>query len=545
MDGDPTGSKTPRMHGSTSRANREIPGLLQHSVRQDAGAQREVERRTPLMYEPGKSDSRAVPRKAPNKARRQAAEGLEGRRLAKQNSPQATTLRTQGRVRVHAALGRVRQAARREKGARFTALLHHIYAIDTLRAAFYDLERDAAPGVDGETWQHYCEDLEANLAELSNRLRYGAYRAQPVRRVYIPKRDGKQRPIGVPAFEDKVVQRATVSVLNAVYEPEFAGFSYGARPSRGAHQALAALDQALVRQRVSWILDADLQDFFGSLEHSWLMRFVEHRIGDKRVVRLIRQWLAAGVLEEGTWAPSEAGTPQGGSISPLAANLYMHYVFDLWAERWRRTAARGDMVVVRYLDDFIVGFQNRADAERFLTALRERLRHFGLTLHPNKTRLLEFGRFAAQDRQARGQGKPETFQFLGFVHACGQTRKGGFTVHRQTAAERLRTKLSEVKGELRRRMHVPIPKVGQWLASVVRGHCQYYGIVGNSRAMRRFRNEVCRLWHHVLSRRSQRGPITWEQMQRLTERWIPRTHIVHPSSSVTFGVMMQGKSPVR
>ena len=306
------------------------------------------------MHKPGKSDNRIVPTKAPNKARRRAAEGLEGRRLAKQNSPQATTLRTQGRARVHAALGRVRQTARREKGARFTALLHHIYAIDTLRAAFYELERDAAPGVDGETWEHYGEDLEANLAELSNRRRYGAYRAQPVRRVYIPKRDGKQRPIGVTALEIRVVQRATVSVLNAVYEPEFAGFSYGARPGRGAHQALAALDQVFIRRRVSWILDADLQDFFGSLEHSWLIRFVEHRIGDKRVVRLIRQWLAAGVLEEGTWAPSEAGAPQGGSISPLAANLYMHYVFDLWAERWRRTTARGDVVVVRYLDDFIV-----------------------------------------------------------------------------------------------------------------------------------------------------------------------------------------------
>src|SRR5262249_38981875 len=332
----------------------------------------------------------------------------------------------------------------------------------TLRAAFYELERDAAPGVDGETWEHYGRELEANLAELSNRVRRGTYRPQPVRRVYIPKRGNteQQRPIGVTALEDKIVQRATTKVLNAVYEPEFAGFSYGARPGRNAHQALTALDWAIAKKRVKWVLDADLRDFFGSLGHDQLIRFVEHRIGDKRVVRLIRQWLAAGVLEEGTWAPSEAGTPQGGSISPLAANLYMHYVFDLWAERWRRTAARGDVVAVRYLDDFIVGFQNRAAAERFLRALRERLRQFGLTLHPNKTRLLEFGRFAAQDRQARGHGKPETFQFLGFVHACGQTRKGGFTVHRQTAAERLRTKLGEVKGELRRGRHGPIPGVG-------------------------------------------------------------------------------------
>src|SRR6266700_6531984 len=321
------------MHG-----NREIPGFSRRTrSRAGAGAQREAERRTPLMHEPGKSDSRVVPKKVPNKARRRAAEGLEGRRLAKRNSPQATTLRTQGRARVHAALGRVRQAAEHKKGVRFTALLHHIYAIDTLRAAFYNLERDAAPGVDGETWEHYGEKLEANLAELSDRLRRGAYRPQPVRRVYIPKRDGKQRPIGVTALEDKIVQRATVAVLNAVYEPEFAGFSYGARPGRSAHQALAALDQAIEKRRVNWVLDADLRDFFGSLDHSHLIRFVEHRIGDKRVVRLIRQWLAAGVLEEdGTWTRSGTGTEQGGSISPLLANVYLHYVFDVWTQRWRK-----------------------------------------------------------------------------------------------------------------------------------------------------------------------------------------------------------------
>src|SRR6202521_139490 len=440
MDRDPTGSETPRMHGNTSRAKREIPGLLHQSIRQTDGAQREVGRRTPLMYEPGKSDSRVLPRKVPNNARRRAAEGLEERRLAKRNSPQATTLRTQGRARVHAALGRVRQVAEQKKGVRFTALLHHIYAIDTLRAAFYNLERDAAPGVDGETWEHYGERLEANLAELSDRLRSGTYRPQPVRRVYIPKRgDAKQqRPIGITAVEDKIVQRATAAVLDAVYEPEFAGFSYGARPGRSAHQALTALDQAIEKRRVKWVLDADLRDFFGSLEHSQLIRFVEHRIGDKRVVRLIRRWLAAGVLEDGAWTLSETGTPQGGSISPLAANLYMHYVFDLWAQQWRRTTAQGEMIIVRYLDDFIVGFQYRDDAERFLTALRERLGQFGLTLHPDKTRLLEFGRYAAQNRQERGEKKPETFQFLGFVHSCGRSRSGEFRVQRHTVGERLR-----------------------------------------------------------------------------------------------------------
>jgi RNA-directed DNA polymerase len=536
------------MHGNTSHANREIPGVLQLALPGlDVGAQREVGRRTPLLHEPGKSDSRVVPRKVPNEARRRAAEGLEGRRLAKRNSSQATTRRTQSRARVQAALGRVRQAAHQQKGVRFTALLHHIYAIDTLRAAFYELERDAAPGVDGVTWEGYGQDLEANLAELSDRVGRGTYRPQPVRRVYIPKR-GKaqqQRPIGVTALEDKIVQRATAAVLNAVYEPEFAGFSYGGRPGRSAHQALAALDQAITKRRVKWVLDADLRDFFGSLEHAWLIRFVEHRIGDKRVVRLIRLWLAAGVLEDGTWAASETGTPQGGSISPLAANLYMHYVLDLWAQRWRRTVARAEVVIVRYLDDFIVGFQKRAEAESFRKALRERLGQFGLTLHPDKTRLLEFGRFATQNRQARGHGKPETFQFLGFVHACEHTRTGWFVIHRHTAAERLRAKLAEVKDELRRRRHAPVPEVGTYLAAVVRGHVQYYGIKGNSTAIRQFHREVGRLWQRALSRRSQKGPVTWRRMASLLARWLPPPRIAHPSAEKLFAVMTQGKSPVR
>jgi RNA-directed DNA polymerase len=537
------------MHGNTSDANREIPGLLQLSLPwMDAGAQREVgNRRTPLMYEPGKSDSRVVPRNVPNKTRRRAAEGLEGRRLAKRNSPQATTLRTQGRARVHAALGRVRHAAEQQKGVRFTALLHHIYAIDTLRAAFHDLKRDAAPGVDGQTWEGYGRDLEANLADLSDRVRRGTYRPQPVRRVYIPKRGNtqQQRPIGVTALEDKIVQRATTMVLSAVYEPEFAGFSYGGRPGRSAHHALAALDQAITKRRVKWVLDADLRNFFGSLEHSWLIRFVEHRIGDKRVVRLIRQWLAAGVLEDGAWAPSDAGTPQGGSISPLAANLYMHYVFDLWVQRWRRTEARAEMIVVRYLDDFIVGFQKRADAVHFRKMLRERLGQFGLTLHPDKTRLLEFGRFATQDRQARAKGKPETFQFLGFVHACEHTQTGWFVVHRHTAAQRLREKLAEVKDELRRRRHAPIPEVGAYLAAVVRGHSQYFGIKGNSKAIQQFHREVGRLWQRALSRRSQKGVVRWRRMQRLLDRWLPPPRIAHPTAEKVFAVLTQGRSPVR
>jgi RNA-directed DNA polymerase len=498
------------------------------------------------MHEPGKSDSLVVPKKVSNKARQRVAEGLEGRGLAERNSPQATTLRTQGRARVQAGLGRVRQAAEGQKGVRFTALLHHIYAIDALREAFYSLERDAAPGVDGETWEHYGQALEANLAELSDRVRRGAYRPQPVRRAYVPKRDRQQqRPIGVTAVEDKIVQRATVAVLNAVYEPEFAGFSYGSRPGRSAHQALAALDRGLMTKPMNWVLDADLRNFFGSLDQEHLVRFVEHRIGDKRVVRLIRRWLAAGVLEDGAWTRSEVGTEQGGSISPLLANLYLHYVFDLWAQRWRKTEVHGEVILVRYLDDFIVGFQAQEDAERFLSALRGRLEQYGLSLHPDKTRLLEFGRQAAQRRRARGQGKPETFQFLGFVHSCGRTRKGWFTVRRHTIGDRWRAKLKEVKEELRRRWHDPIPEVGQWLGAVVRGHCQYYGIAGNAWAIKRFREEVNRLWHRALGRRSQKGRVKRVRMQRLIDRFIPRARIVHPWPSVMFAVMTQGKSPVR
>jgi RNA-directed DNA polymerase len=499
------------------------------------------------MHESGKSDSRVVPKKVPNKARQRAAEGLEGRRLAERNSAQATTLRTQGRARVHEVLGRVRQAAEGQQGVRFTALLHHIYAIDTLRAAFQGLERDAAPGVDGETWEHYGQELEARLAELSDRVRRGAYRPQPVRRAYVPKRDGQQqRPIGVAAVEDKIVQRATALVLTAVYEPEFAGFSYGARPGRSAQQALVALDRGLMSKPIGWVLDADLRNFCGSLNQEHLVRFVEHRIGDKRVVRLIRRWLAAGVLEDGAWTRSEVGTEQGGSISPLLANVYLHYVYDLWAQRWRTTAAQGEVITVRYLDDFIVGFQVQADAERFLEVLRERLEHYGLSLHPDKTRLLEFGRHAAQHRRGRGQGKPETFQFLGFVHSCGRSWKTGrFTVRRHTIGDRQRAKLKEVKEELRRRWHDPIPEVGQWLGAVVRGHCQYYGIAGNAWAIKRFREEVNRLWHRALGRRSQKGQVKRERMQRLIEHYIPRARIVHPWPSVTFAVMTQGRSPVR
>jgi RNA-directed DNA polymerase len=481
-----------------------------------------------LMNERGKSDDLVVPKKPPNNAATAAAEVVEGRGSAEGNADEHDTRRTQRREGVPSGLERLRQAAKEDRKQRFTALLHHVYDIERLRAAYDETERNAAAGVDGETWRHYGQNLEENLRDLSERLKRGAYRAKPVRRAYIPKADGRQRPLGIPALEDKIVQRAVVEVLQAIYEQDFLGFSYGFRPGRSPHGALDALSVGIHRRKVAWVLDADIRAFFDTLSHEWLVRFVEHRVGDRRIVRLIQKWLAAGVLEDGEWTRSDKGTVQGGSVSPLLANVYLHYAFDLWVEQWRRKRARGDVIVVRYADDFVVGFQHRQDAERFLGELRERLAKFDLELHPEKTRLIAFGRFAAPDRQKRGEGKPETFDFLGFTHICGKSRKGKFLVLRQTIKKRLRSKLRDVKQELRRRMHAPIPEQGTWLASVVRGHQQYYGVPGNQPALGLFRIEVARLWQKTLARRSQTARIPWDRMARLVARWIPLVRLHHP-----------------
>jgi group II intron reverse transcriptase/maturase len=411
--------------------------------------------------------------------------------------------------------------------------MHHIYAVDTLREAYYRLKREAAPGVDGMTWQQYGEDLEANLQDLSGKLARGAYRARPVQRVYVPKPDGRQRPIGVPALEDKIVQRATVAVLNQIYEVDFLGFSYGFRLGRSPRDAVEALDKAIWTRKVNWIVDADVRSFFDAMVHEWAVTFVEHRIGDKRVIRLIRKWLTAGVLEDGTWTQVEQGSPQGGSASPLLANVYLHYVFDLWVQQWRRKRAHGDVVVVRFVDDFIVGFQHRSDAEQFLVELKERFQKFGLELHPDKTRLLEFGRFAAENRQQRQQGKPETFDFLGLTHVCAHDRKGWFVVKRRTMGKRMRAKLKEVNTGLRRRLNEPIREVGEWLASVLRGHYRYYGVVGNLDALSRFRYAVAQAWHRTLERRSQKASVKWERMARLIKRWLPPARLYHPPRPMT------------
>jgi len=490
------------------------------------------------MNEHRKSDRSVVPKKHPNKVERSAAEGVEGRGLAKGNSREQNARRTQCRISAHSALERVRQAARKDRKAQFTALMHHIYNPEMLRVAYFKLKREAAPGVDGETWRHYGEALEENLQDLSERLKRGAYRAKPVRRVYIPKTDGGQRPLGVTALEDKVVQRAAVEVLNAIYEPEFLGFSYGFRPGRSQHNALDALYAGLLTKKVNWVLDIDIRDFFGAIDHEWLVKFVEHRIADQRVVRLIQKWLNAGVLEDGKRTRMEEGTPQGGSASPLLANIYLHYVFDLWTRAWRKKPTGGDVIVVRFADDVVLGFQSKSDADRFLTELTERFRKFHLELHPEKTRLLEFGPYAAKNREQRGQGKPETFNFLGFTHICGKKRNGGhFTVLRQTIRKRLQAKLSAVKAELKCRMHDPIPEQGKWLRSVVGGHIRYYGVPMNGPALSIFRFQVGWLWHRVLSRRSQNGRVLWTRMKRLIDRWLPPARVCHPYPLRRLGVI--------
>jgi group II intron reverse transcriptase/maturase len=498
-----------------------------------------------MMHGREKSDGVVVPVKSSNQPERTGAETVEGRTPAKGNSHERTTLRTQGRDGVHSALARVRGAAQKDKRQRFTALLHHVYDVEHLRAAYLALRRDAAAGIDGETWRHYGERLEENLQDLSQRLARGSYRARPVRRVFIPKADGRQRPLGVPVLEDKLVQRATAEVLSAVYEPDFLGFSYGFRPGRSAHHALDALAVGIATRRVRWVLDADIRSFFDTMKHAWIVKFLEHRVADERVVRLIQKWLNAGVLGDGERTRREEGAVQGGSISPLLANLYLHYVFDLWTHQWRRQHAHGEVIVVRYADDFVVGFEHEREAEAFLAALRERFAQFGLELHPDKTRILEFGRSAAEHRAARGLGKPETFDFLGFTHICAKTRSGGFRVQRQTMRTRLRAKLSEVKTELRRRMTQSIAEQGAYLRAVVLGHSRYYGVPGNHVAPQVFRHQLRWLWGRTLRRRGQRRGLTWERFSAHAARWLPFPRICHPWPSQRLAVRTQGKSRMR
>src|SRR3979411_1259226 len=479
-----------------------------------------------MMHGRGKSDSAVVAAKPTNNAERSAAEPVEPRAEAEGNADQQSMRQTQGWASVSQALERIRQIAKERETEQFTALLHHVSA-DLLGEVFFELKENAAPGVDGLSWREYEADLERNLEDLHARLHRGAYRALPSRRVYIPKPDGGQRPLAVAALEDKIVQRATAAVLNAIYEEGFLGFSYGFRPGRGAHDALDALVVCIHSKKVSFILDADIRSFFDEISQDWLIRFVDHRIGDKRIIRLIQKWLKAGILEDGVVSVSDRGTGQGSVISPLLANIYLHYALDLWAMRWRQRQATGDMIIVRYADDFIVGFEHQVDARFFLDEMRERLGKFALSLHPEKTRLIEFGRFAAERRKRRGLGKPETFNFLGFTFICGKTRAGKFQIRRKTRADRMRAKLKEIKQEMRRRMPQPIPEQGRWLGRVVRGYFNYHAVPTNGRALEVFRHHVTDLWRRTLRRRSQKDRMTWERMTQLGDARLPKPIIAH------------------
>jgi RNA-directed DNA polymerase len=507
------------------RENRETP-LLSGSKQPDR-LEKAMSNKTSVNGD-GESDERVVPTKCANEGEVGPEECTEGSRSTKGNAEEDHTLRTQSREGVSQGLGGVRQAARRDKKQKFTALLHHVTK-DLLRRSYYELKRQAAPGVDGVTWQQYGEGLEERLTDLHERIHRGSYRAQPSRRTYIPKADGRQRPLGIAALEDKVTQQAVVTVLNEIYEEDFLGFSYGFRPGRSQHDALDALTVGLKRKKVNWVLDLDVRGFFDNVSHEWLEKFIEHRIADRRILRLIQKWLRAGVSEEGEWKETKVGTPQGAVVSPLLANIYLHYVFDLWVDQWRRKKAEGDMIVVRYADDAVLGFERRREAEAFLGDLGERMRKFGLELHPEKTRLIEFGRYAGSNRERRGEGKPETFDFLGFTHISGKSRKGDwFVVKRQTVKKRLRNKLRAIRQELRKRWHEPIAETGNWLGTVVRGYFNYHAVPGNFQALRAFRREIARAWLEALRRRSQRSKIRWDQFGPLIDRFLPLPRILHP-----------------
>jgi group II intron reverse transcriptase/maturase len=513
--------------------NRETSSLAASGTGSPAG---KGNRRTTGMNGGEESDGVVVPVSPSNKAREQqatAAEKEEGRAPTKENIGQNHTPPTQDGRGVSQGLGGVRRVARERKQERFTTLLHHLTK-DLLRASYYALKKSAAPGVDGVRWEEYEEGLEDRLTDLKDRIHRGVYRARPSRRIYIPKADGRKRPIGIAALEDKIVQQAVVTILNEIYEVDFRGFSYGFRPGRSPHQALDALSVGIQRKRVNWILDADIQGFFDRMSHEWTMEFVQHRVADPRILRLIQKWLKAGVSEDGEWSETKIGTPQGAVISPLLANIYLHYVFDLWVDVWRKKIAKGEVIAVRYADDLVVGFEHRAEAERFLKEFQGRLAKFGLELHPETTRLIEFGRFARKSRQARGKGEPESFTFLGFTHHCGNNSRGSFVIWRRTVRQRLEAKLQQVKQTLRARMHEPVSQVGEWLGRVLRGFYQYHAVPGNWASLNRFWTRVGRYWRRALERRSQRGRLTADRIARYFHRWLPQPRLVHPYPSVRF-----------
>ena len=487
------------------------------------------------MHGRDQSDSLIVALKSVNNAEQSVAESMEPSSGAKGKAPISTTCRTLNRESVSPGLERLRQFIGNNPKVRPTALLHHVN-VDLLRWSYLALKRRAAAGVDGRTWEAYGENLEDQLQELHARIHRGAYRALPSRRRMIPKPDGSERPLGIASIEDKIVQRAAVEILNSIYEQEFLGFSYGFRPGRSQHDALDALCVGISMTAVNWIVDADIRSFFDTISHDWLIRFLEHRIGDRRILRLIRKWLKAGVLDGTMLTTSETGSPQGAVISPLLANVYLHYVYDLWAQKWRKKNAHGAMIFVRYADDIVAGFEHKSDAIAFLDELRHRFEAFNLKLHPEKTRLIEFGRYAADRRKRRGLGKPETFTFLGFVFICGKSRNGRFLLWRKSRRDRMRAKLKSIKIDLRRKMHEKLDAQGRWLRAVMMGYFNYHAVPTNSASLRTFRRLVLILWQRTLRRRSQRDRTTFAALERVADKWLPRPKILHPWPSFRFAV---------
>lgn len=538
----PTESKTTRTVGNFSHGNREIPVISASSMEADRSEKARCHNTD--MNVTGKSHSPIVPEKPANKdGVPPPAESAEGRGLTKENTGQSLLDRTQSRSKDPGPPGfrprsrgltGVRVAARRDKKLKFTSLLHHITP-DLLKASFFDLKKNAAPGEDGETWQDYATDFERRIEDLHARIHRGAYRAKPSKRTYILKPDGRMRPLGIAAVEDKIVQQAARTILECIYEQDFLGLSYGFRRVRNQHQALDALYVGITQHKVNWIIDADIRGFFDNISHEWLLKFLEHRIADPRMLRLLKKWLRAGVSEDGEWSPTKVGTPQGAVISPLYGNVFLHYVLDLWINSWRKRHAKGEVIIVRYADDFVIGFREESDARNCLAALGERFAKFGLELHPEKTRLIEFGRYAEKQRAKRGEGPPETFDFLGFTHICGKTRKGYFTILRKTSRKKFKATLAKLKEKLTRKMHDDLAKVGVWLQSVFRGWNQYYAVPGNYARLSQFRDAVQKMWLHVLRRRSQRGRrMTWAKFSKLSRRWLPTPKIQHPYPDVRF-----------
>lgn len=491
-----------------------------------------------------KSDRVVVPEKRPNKTQERVAEVVEERTLTKGNTDEQATPWAQNREHgVPSGLERVREAARRDKEQKFTTLLHHVDEEALLRA-FRTMNRNATAGVDGVTWEQYEEGVEDRLKELCARIHRGAYHPQPSRRTYIPKTDGTQRALGIAALEDKIVQAAVAAVLGAIYEEDFLGFSYGFRPERGQHDALDALSEAIQTKKVNYILDADIRGYFDTIDHAMLLQLVQERVCDPRILKLIERWLRAGVMDEGQWQASETGTPQGATISPLLANIFLHHVLDLWTLWWRESEARGDVIIVRYADDFIVGFQYEEDAKKFQEALQARLREHRLELHPGKTRLIEFGRYALERRSRRGLGKPPTFNFLGFTHICAHGAEG-FWVKRIPMKERVRAKLRKLKEALRRAMHRPIAVLGAWLKKVLQGYYAYYAVPGALWPLRKMRRQLGYFWFKVLRRRDQNRTLNWDRMRKLVDEWLPEPRQMHPLPAQRFAVRTRGRSPVR